>query len=112
GSNNVAVGSSAGSKLTAGSNNIDIGNLGAKSDANTIRIGTKGTQNRTFIAAISGTTVPSGVGVVIGVDGKLGTVVSSARFKDDIKPMDRASEIILKLKPVSFHYRKELDTDS
>ena len=112
GSNNVAVGSSAGSKLTAGSNNIDIGNLGAKSDANTIRIGTKGTQNRTFIAAISGTTVPSGVGVVIGVDGKLGTVVSSARFKDEIKPMDRASEIILKLKPVSFHYRKELDPDS
>ena len=36
---------------------------------------------------------------------------SSARFKDDIKPMDNASETILALKPVSFRYKKELDPD-
>ena len=45
-------------------------------------------------------------------DGKLGTVVSSARFKDKIKPMDKASEAILALKPVSFRYKKELDPDA
>jgi Chaperone of endosialidase len=43
--------------------------------------------------------------------GKLGTItaVSSARFKDEIKPMDKASEAILALKPVTFRYKKELD---
>jgi len=43
--------------------------------------------------------------------GKLGTVVSSARFKDAIKPMNRASEAILALKPVTFRYKEELDPD-
>jgi len=55
--------------------------------------------------------VPGGVGVIVGVNGKLGTVVSSARCKDDIKPMDKASEAILALQPVTFHYKKELDPD-
>src|SRR5439155_13400653 len=36
---------------------------------------------------------------------------SSARFKDEIKPMDKASEAILALKPVTFRYKKELDPD-
>ena len=42
-------------------------------------------------------------------NGKLGTVVSSERFKDDVKPMDKASEAILALRPITFHYNKELD---
>src|SRR5206468_4392268 len=54
----------------------------------------------------------SGVGVIVGTDGKLGTVVSSERFKDEIKPMDKASEAILALKPVTFHYKRELDPES
>ena len=41
--------------------------------------------------------------------GLLGQMASSARFKDNIKPMDKASESILALKPVSFRYRKEID---
>jgi len=53
--------------------------------------------------------VPSGVGVIVGTDGKLGTVVSSERYKDGIQPMDRASEAILALKPVTFRYKHELD---
>jgi predicted ribosome quality control (RQC) complex YloA/Tae2 family protein len=53
--------------------------------------------------------VPAGVGVIVGTDGKLGTVVSSARFKDEVKPMEKASEGILALKPVTFRYKKELD---
>src|SRR5262249_24003772 len=60
---------------------------------------------------ISGVTVPAGVGVIVGTDGKLGTVVSSARFKDEIKPMNKASEAILALKPVTFRYKEELDPE-
>ena len=53
----------------------------------------------------------NGVGVMINSGGKLGTVVSSARFKDNIKSMDKVSEAILALKPVTFRYKKELDPD-
>jgi hypothetical protein len=41
--------------------------------------------------------------------GQLGTMTSSARFKDEIKPMDQASEAVFALKPVTFHYKRELD---
>ena len=112
GSDNIALGASAGQNLTTGSHNIYIGNLGGTNDeSRKIRIGTVGGQNATFIAGISGGTVPDGVGVIVGSNGKLGTVVSSARFKDEIKPMDKASEAILALKPVTFNYKKELDPD-
>jgi Chaperone of endosialidase len=112
GSRNIAVGISAGINLTTGSNNIDIGAPGVAAEANTIRIGKSGTQKKTFIAGIRGVTVASGVGVVVGSTGQLGTVVSSARFKEAIKPMDKASEAILALKPVTFRYKHELDPDS
>jgi hypothetical protein len=58
-----------------------------------------------------GKTVPRGTPVFINANGQLGTVTSSARFKDEIKPMDKASEAILGLKPVTFRYKKELDPD-
>ena len=110
GNNNVAVGSFAGSNLSTGSNNIYIGNVGGgAAESAKIRIGTVGTQNGTFIAGISGAIVPGGVGVIVGANGKLGTVVSSERFKDAVKPMDKASEAILALKPVTFRYKQELD---
>jgi trimeric autotransporter adhesin len=112
GSNNIAVGYQAGQNLTTGSSNIYIGNAGSSGTESTrIRIGTVGTQTATFIAGISGVTVPGGVGVIVGNNGKLGTVVSSARFKDQIKPMDKASESILALKPVTFHYKHDLDPE-
>ena len=107
---NIALGSQAGINVT-GSNNIDIGNAGVAGESKTIRIGTRGTQRNTFIAAISGVTVANGVGVIIDNTGHLGTVVSSERFKDAIKPMDKASEAVLALKPVTFHYKKELDPE-
>jgi hypothetical protein len=98
--------------LTTGSNNIYIGNLGSSaSESGKIRIGTTGTQRATFIAGISGATVANGVGVIIDSNGHLGTVVSSERFKDSIKPMDKMSEAILALKPVTFRYKKKLDPD-
>jgi hypothetical protein len=109
GKNNIALGFVAGVNLTTGNGNIDIGNLGVADESGTIRIGTTGTQSNAYIAGISGVTVPGGVGVIIDTDGHLGTVVSSERFKDAIKPMDKASEAILSLEPVTFRYKKDLD---
>jgi hypothetical protein len=111
GSNNIALGYIAGLNLTTGSNNIDIGNVGVSNDHNIIRIGTRGTHRSTIIAGISGATVPTGVPVIIDNNGHLGTTTSSARYKDNIKPMDKASEAILALKPVTFRYKKDLDPD-
>jgi uncharacterized coiled-coil protein SlyX len=105
------VGSNAGVSLTTGSNNIDIGALGTAGESHNIRIGNLGTQNGTFIVGIYGATVASGVGVIIGSNGQLGTVQSSERFKDEIKPMDKASEAILALQPVTFRYKHELDPE-
>src|SRR5439155_23876279 len=111
GSNNIALGVNAGQNLTTGDNNIDIGNDGAADEANTIRIGTQGTQTNAYIAGIYQTTVPRGLSVVVDSTGHLGTKGSSERLKQDIKPMDKASEAILALRPVSFRYRKEIDPD-
>ena len=111
GSNNIAVGAEAGINLTTGNNNIDIGNAGVAAESKTIRIGTRGTQRNAFIAGINGATVPTGVAVVVDANGHLGTTTSSARLKDAIKPMDKASEAILALKPVTFCYKPELDPE-
>jgi hypothetical protein len=109
GNNNIGLGNAAGANLTTGNNNIDIGNQGVAGESNQIRIGTVGTQQATFIAGIRGATVASGVGVIVGTNGQLGTVTSSERFKEAIKPMDKASEAILALKPVTFRYKHKLD---
>ena len=111
GSNNIALGISAGESLIAGSNNIDIGNAGVADESNTIRLGTKPTHKNTFIAGIYGTTVVNGVAVFVGPSGRLGTITSSARFKDEVKPMDKASEAILALQPVTFRYKHDLDPE-
>ena len=68
-------------------------------------------QTNTYIAGINGVTVAGGVGVIVDNNGHLGTVVSSERFKDEIKPMDKASEAILALQPVTFRYKHELDPE-
>ena len=112
GGNNIGLGVGAGGALTTGSNNIDIGNSGVAGESAKIRIGTKPTHKNTYIAGIYGVTVARGIGVIIDNTGHLGTTTSSARFKDEIKPMDRTSEAILSLKPVTFRYKKELDPDS
>jgi hypothetical protein len=110
GGNNTALGFDAGINLTTGFDNIDIGNDGVAGEQSTIRIGNQ-LQLATYIAGISGANATGGNPVFITSDGKLGTIntPSSARFKDEIKPMDKASEAILALKPVTFRYKKELD---
>jgi hypothetical protein len=102
---NIALGTNAGANLTTGQFNIDIGNQGVADEGNTIRIG-DANQTATFIAAISGTAVV-GDPVVVDANGQLGTATSSARFKKAIKPMDKASEAILAVKPVSFQYKSD-----
>jgi len=106
---NIALGSRSG-ELATGSNNIDICNRGVGGESDTIRIGGNvfgfGSQTAAFIAGISGTAVV-GDAVVVDGNGQLGTVASSARFKKNIKPMDKTSEAILALKPVSFQYRSD-----
>jgi hypothetical protein len=64
-----------------------------------------------YVAGIFGQTATGGVPVFVDANGKLGTLTSSARFKDDIKPMDKASESILALKPVTFRYKKQIDAN-
>jgi len=115
GSNNIALGSNAGSNIR-GSNNIHIGNGGASADSNIIRIGSAGVHTRTFIAGIHGHILPDNgtlQPVFINNGGEMGTILSpppsSARFKEDIKPMGNVSEAILALKPVTFRYKKDID---
>jgi Chaperone of endosialidase len=109
GSNNIAVGDDAGRSLTNGNDNIHIGNPGFAGDSGHIRIGIGGAQTATFIASIQGATVANGVPVVVSGNGQLGTVTSSLRFKEAVKPMGEASEAILGLKPVTFRYKQDID---
>jgi hypothetical protein len=110
GTGNTALGAEAGSNLTTGSENIDIGNLGVAGESNTIRIGDQAVQTATFIAGITGVDEGSPTAVFINTTtGQLGTTppASSQRFKKAIKPMDKASEGILALKPVTFQYKND-----
>ena len=65
-----------------------------------------------MIGGIYGKTA-SGTGIAVRIDstGKLGTVLSSARYKETIRPMAQTSQAILALEPVTFRYKKEMDPD-
>src|SRR5437660_577369 len=110
GNNNIAFGVDAGINLTTGDNNIDIGNRGVAAEANTVRIGTQGTQTKTFMAGIYGTAI-SGTPVKINSSGQLGVAPSSARFKQNVHKMDKASDVLLALRPVTFRYKPEIDPE-
>jgi len=109
GHDNIALGYRAGANFSPGSNNIYIGNIGLTGEDGTIRIG-DASQTRTYIAGIAASSV-TGAPVSVNSDGQLGTTPSSQRFKDEIKPMDKTSEAIFALEPVTFRYKKELDPD-
>ena len=111
GENNIAIGYEAGINLTTGNNNIAISNAGVTAESDTIRIGTQGTQTATYIAGIYLASIGSGPVVHVNAEGKLGTTPSSARFKEAIKPMNKASEAILAVQPVTFRYKHELDPE-
>jgi hypothetical protein len=109
GDRNIALGDFAGLNLTTGSYNIDIGNQGVANDANTIRIGDSANQLATFTAGIYGATASGGVAVYVNSEGQLGTLTSSARFKQNIQAMGESSKVLLALRPVTFRYKAEID---
>jgi hypothetical protein len=108
GSNNSALGANAGLLLATGDNNVYVANPGIAAESGAIRIGTSGLHAAAFMQGIFGAAVAIG-GLPVEVDavGKLGTVVSSAAFKKDIRDMDSASEKIHVLRPVKFAYRSD-----
>ncbi len=94
---NTALGVLAGNNVTTADGVICIGSLGAN------------VSNSCFIGHIRGVTTANADAIPVLIDsaGQLGTVSSSRRFKKEIKPMDSASESILALKPVTFHYKSD-----
>jgi hypothetical protein len=103
GSNNTAIGVSAGSNATTGSGNVYIGSIS----------GAAGESDHTYIRNINTTTVSGGGTDTVTVNlstGLLGHLSSSRRYKEDIKPMDQASEALYRLKPVSYRFKKEIDS--
>jgi Chaperone of endosialidase len=112
GSNNTALGAAAGLNITGNSNIcIGAGVTGNAGEANSIRIGDNLPSmegiSACYIGGIYGQVASVGLPVLINSSGKLGVILSSRRFKKDIKPMDEASEAILSLKPVTFHYKTD-----
>lgn len=122
GSSNIMVGIEAGLSFESNeSNNIDIGNLGKTGDgtatnSGVIRIGTDvtqdascsiGCQTATYIAGINGAIIGSGGStVLVDSNGQLGIAASSRRYKEDINDMGTASDGLLRLRPVTFRYKK------
>jgi hypothetical protein len=98
GSNNVALGAAAGANVPTASNVISIGaGVGGDDVSNSCYIGNIWNQ------------LGGSQAVYVNSQGKLGSQTSSRRFKDDIKPMGQASELIYALKPVSFRYKPEIE---
>lgn len=108
GSNNTALGYLAGYQVGSGNYNIHIGSQGVFSDNATIRIGTPGTQTAFFAAGIRGATTGNNdaLPVIIDSNGQLGTINSSRRFKEDIRDMGDSSLGLMRLRPVTFRYKK------
>jgi hypothetical protein len=106
GGGNIAIGSAAGQNVAgSGSYNIEIGNQGTPTDANVTRIGTPGIQMSTFIAGINNSMV-TGAPVLVNSIGQLGVLLSSRRYKEDIRDMGKASDALMQLRPVTFHYKR------
>jgi trimeric autotransporter adhesin len=101
GSNNTALGFDAAANVTTASNVIC---LGANVTGNNV-------DNSCYIGNIFGATSSNGVGVFVNSNGRLGTMTSSRRFKEEIRPMEQASETLFALKPVTFRYKKEIDPE-
>jgi hypothetical protein len=116
GESNTANGVLALARIRTGSGNTALGfeaGIGVTTAANVICIGATGANvsNSCYIGQIFGAASSGGIAVFVNGNGKLGTATSSRRFKEEIKPMERASEALLALRPVTFRYKPELDPD-
>jgi hypothetical protein len=108
GNYNIAVGFQAG-ELTTGSDNIDIGHQGVAGESGVIRLGNATSINSAYIYGVFGAIATVGLPVYINETGQLGVFTSSARFKEDIRGMDDASDVLLALRPVTFRYKPAID---
>ena len=80
---------------------------GVAAETKIIRLGTQGTQTAAYIAGISGSSVMGGDAVVVNSSGRLGMVMSSARYKKDVRDMGTKSADLLKLRPVTYRYKND-----
>ena len=99
GGENIAIGAGAGTNISTASHVICLGTDLAGADVDN----TTWIDNIYAVTTQNGTTAP----VIVSADGQLGTLASSQRFKKDIATMDTASEDILSLRPVTFHYKND-----
>jgi hypothetical protein len=109
GSGNLGVGYGAGSNLTTGNDNIYIGNPGVTSESSQIRIGDNCCQFGVVIAGISGQNSTGGNPVYVTTGGRLGTVTSARRFKQEIRDIAGESDGLMRLRPVAFKYKPQID---
>jgi hypothetical protein len=101
GFSNTGLGRSAGTSVTTADHVICIGD----------NVSGANVSNSCYIGSIFGQTSSGGAAVFINNSGKLGTSTSSRRFKEEIKRMGTASEALFALQPVTFRYKKEVDSD-
>jgi hypothetical protein len=118
GDNNTAIGANALLNGTTGSNNVAIGLIAGSNVSTAINVTCIGAfaagadvSNTTWISNVYGVTTQTGLTapVIVSDTGQLGTVASSERFKKDIATMEKASEAILSLRPVTFHYKTDVE---
>jgi trimeric autotransporter adhesin len=114
GSSNAAIGAGAGGLLTTGDNNIALGfqaGISVTTASNVIAIGDVGenVDNSCYIGNILIQPSPDALPVLVGFNNKLGTMASSKRLKKDVKPMNKTSEMLFSLKPVTFRYKNDID---
>jgi hypothetical protein len=99
GNANIALGFAAGSNVTTATDVICIGTFVTRANVD----------HTTWVGNIYGVTTQNGTtsSVIVSDSGQVGTVASSERFKKDIAAMEKASEVILSLRPVTFHYKTD-----
>jgi hypothetical protein len=112
GSANIALGRGAGFDQDLGNNNIYIGDIGVAGENNVIAVGRTPASGinyeATYVGGIHDAVVTDRI-VYVQSDGRLGTLASSRRYKEEIKPMNNVSEALFGLKPVTFRYKQQID---
>jgi hypothetical protein len=106
GSYNIALGYQGGLNVINGSYNIEIGSLGSQADTKVIRLGTQGTQTKTYVAGISDAQV-TGAAVYVTSSGQLGVLASSERYKTGIASLGSDTDKLMQLRPVRFHLKND-----
>src|SRR5262249_14535982 len=119
GSGNTALGKEAGNSIVDGSDNVVIGHnagIGLVHASHDIAIGVEEAgpfadfDNTCFIGSIFGEVVSdpgSQAAVYVDQFNVVGIFNSSRKYKHDILPMDKASEALYQLKPVTFKFNSD-----